>query len=60
MSDPKRRGRPPLVEGDTTTPVTVRFTNAMYDRVTKAATDKRVNVSEVIRQAVTVGFRTLK
>lgn len=60
MSDPKRPGRPPLVKGDTTTPVTVRLPTAVYDRACKAASDKRVKVTDVLRDAVTAEFRTFK
>ena len=60
MSDPKRPGRPPLVEGDTTTPVTVRLSTAMYDHACKVASDQRLKPTDVIRQAMIEGFRTRK
>ena len=60
MSEPKRPGRPPLTPGDTTTPVMVRVPSAMYDQACKVASEKRINVPEVIRQALTAEFRNLK
>jgi len=38
----------------------VRVPSAMYDQACKVASEKRINVPEVIRQALTAEFRNLK
>lgn len=58
MSEPRRRGRPTLVEGDSSTPVNVRIPSRDYDRACRIARrqsiqqQRDVSVSEVIRQGV--------
>ena len=52
MRDAKRPGRPPLVEGDTTTPVTIRVPSKEYDRACERATRDRVNVPDIIRRGL--------
>lgn len=52
MSEPKRRGRPALVEGEPSTPVNVRIPARDYDRACKIARRQDVSVSEVLRQGI--------
>jgi hypothetical protein len=52
MPDSRRPGRPPLVEGDTTTPVTIRVPSKEYDRVCERASRERVNVPDLIRRGL--------
>lgn len=51
MAD-KPRGHPPLVEGDHTTPVTIRIPTRLYKRACQQANQERVKVPEVIRRAL--------
>lgn len=51
MSD-KPRGRPPLVDDDETTPVTIRVPTRLYDQTCKRADQDRVKVPEAIRRAI--------
>jgi ribbon-helix-helix CopG family protein len=51
MAD-KPRGHPPLVDGDGTTPVTIRVPTRLYERVCRRAEEERLKVSEALRRAV--------
>lgn len=51
MAD-KPRGRPPLVDGDETTPVTIRVPTKLYERTCQRADHERLNVPETIRRAI--------
>jgi len=51
MAD-KPRGRPPLVDGDETTPVTIRVPTRVFDRACRRADEERLKVSEALRRAV--------
>jgi len=53
MTLPRRRGRPTLVAGDTTTPVNLRVPSTDYDRACQLAQRDRVSVSEVLRRGLT-------
>lgn len=52
MAEPKRQGRPPLTEGDTTTPVTVRLPSKDFDRVCERASRERVKVQDLLRRGI--------
>jgi hypothetical protein len=47
------KGRPPLVDGDTTTPVTVRFPTRDFDRACQQAARERVPLPELVRRGLT-------
>jgi hypothetical protein len=54
MSEPRRArgGRPPLVAGDTSTPITVRVPTREFDRACQQAARDRVPVAELVRRAL--------
>jgi hypothetical protein len=53
MADPgKRRGRPPLRDGEETESVPVRLPRSVYDAVCREALAKGVSVSAVVRAAL--------
>jgi hypothetical protein len=47
-----KRGRPPLVPGDTTTPVSVRVPTREYDRACERASRNGINVRELLRRGL--------
>jgi len=51
--DPKRPGRPPMVPGDHTVPVTIRVASRDYDRACSVASRERVSLSELLRRGFT-------
>jgi hypothetical protein len=53
MTMERRRGRPPLVDGDTTTQVNLRVPSREYDRACHLALRARVSVSAVLRRGLT-------
>lgn len=44
-----RRGRRPLVAGESTTPVSVRVPDSVYDRLCREATAHRLELSTFVR-----------
>jgi hypothetical protein len=48
----RRRGRPPIREGDRSIPVSVALPSRDYDRVYQRASQQRVKVPELIRRVV--------
>lgn len=52
MSEPRRRGRPTLVEGDSSTAVNIRIPSRDYDRAWKIARRRDVSVSKVLREGI--------
>jgi hypothetical protein len=59
-SDRRRRGRPPLAEGQATTDVVVALPASWYDRLYQAAIRDRVSVPEVIRRKLRSEFSDTK
>jgi len=53
QQQPRRRGRPALVEGDTSTPVCVKVSTSDYDRASAKARQDGVTVPTVMRRALT-------
>jgi hypothetical protein len=54
----KRVGRPPLREGEHTTPVSVRIPDPDYDELCRASTLMRVSVPDLIRRGVAIVIRS--
>jgi hypothetical protein len=52
MTPPKRGGRPPLVAGQSSQPLTVRVTATAYDRLCELATRDRRSVPATVRRAL--------
>jgi hypothetical protein len=52
VSPSKRRGRPSLEEGQRAESLPVRLPKSMYDAVCKAAVDRGVSVSRIVRDAL--------
>lgn len=52
MPDPKHRGRPRLVDNDTTTAVNVRVPTRDYDRACSLARRDGTSVAHVVRQGL--------
>ena len=52
MSEPKRRGRPPLVEHDRTISVSVALPSKQFDDLCRRALRDGVSVPEVIRREI--------
>jgi len=48
----RRRGRPPLVEGEHASKINVRLTNAVHDEACRIAIRADVSLSAVIRAAL--------
>lgn len=53
MAEPKRPGRPRMVDDDTTTPITIRVPTRDFDRACERASRERVRVPDLIRRALT-------
>jgi hypothetical protein len=49
----RRRGRPPLVEGESTTPLTVRIPTGVYDRLEALATARSTTLPTLVRELCT-------
>jgi len=54
---PKRTGRPPLRDGETSVPCTFRLSSSDYDRASALAAKHRTSVSAVIRAAFRVAVK---
>jgi hypothetical protein len=52
VSSLKRRGRPSVQEGERTESVQVRLPKSMHDAVCRAAIDRGVSVSKIVRDAL--------
>jgi hypothetical protein len=52
MTRPKRAGRPPLVVGESSQPLTVRVPATAYDRLCERATRDRLSVPAMVRRAL--------
>lgn len=48
----KKRGRPALVDGDTSTPVNLRIPSRDYDRACQIAKRQETSVSAVLRRGI--------
>lgn len=54
----RKRGRPPLVEGESSANVHVTMPVSLYDRLYVAASGDRISVPERIRRAVERDLKT--
>jgi hypothetical protein len=52
MNEPRRRGRPTVTEGDTSTSVNVRIPSRDYDRAYQIAQRQGTSVSAVLRRGI--------
>jgi len=52
MTTDRRRGRPPLIAGDTTTSVNLRVPSNDYDRACHLASRNGISVSELLRRGL--------
>lgn len=48
----KRRGRPPLEDGERSTSIHVRVPDRVYDETDRKAKEERVSVPELVRRAI--------
>lgn len=52
----RKRGRPPLVEGDPSADVRIKVEGSLYDRIYVRASEQRMTVNEIIRKVLRSHF----